>query len=187
MYILYIYYMCRTTCIIQVYILYMYYMSRNTGVIHVTGGWWVVERNQLYVHQSMMVSGGWKVVERSQLYIHQGMMVSGGWRVVERSQLYVHQSMMVSGGWRVVERSQLYVHLGMMVSGRWIFSTWLLFNNLFYIPGVGTPILEHGRDVPRWWPPFLKLSIRLGPYFIPHHNPIDFLFLQKTLVCLYPI
>ncbi len=45
--------------------------------------------------------------------------------------------------------------------------------------GGGTPILRHGREVPRWWPPFLGFSIRLGPYFIPHHNPIDPLFLQK--------
>ncbi len=30
-------------------------------------------------------------------------------------------------------------------------------------------------------PVFFKLSIRLGPYFIPHHNPIDTLFLQKKI------
>ncbi len=33
-------------------------------------------------------------------------------------------------------------------------------------PG-GTPILRHGREVPRWWPPFWGFPIRLGPYFIP--------------------
>ncbi len=46
--------------------------------------------------------------------------------------------------------------------------------------GGGTHILGHGREVPRWWPPFLRFSIRLGLYFIPHHNPIDPLFLQKN-------
>ncbi len=30
----------------------------------------------------------------------------------------------------------------------------------------GTPILRHGRKVPRWWPPFLWLSIWFGPYCI---------------------
>ncbi len=29
--------------------------------------------------------------------------------------------------------------------------------------------------------PFFKFSIRLGPYFIPQHNPIDPLFLQKKI------
>ncbi len=32
---MYILYMCRTTCVIQVYILYMYYMCRTTCVIQV--------------------------------------------------------------------------------------------------------------------------------------------------------
>ncbi len=52
-------------------------------------------------------------------------------------------------------------------------------------PGLGTPILRHGREVLRWWPPFFKFSIRLGTYVIPQHIPIDSLFLQKKLVCLY--
>ncbi len=30
----------------------------------------------------------------------------------------------------------------------------------------GTPILRHGRKVPRWWPQFLWLSIQFGPYCI---------------------
>ncbi len=47
--------------------------------------------------------------------------------------------------------------------------------------GGGTPILGHGMDVPRWWPLFWGFSIRFGPYFIPQHNPIDPLFLQKTI------
>ncbi len=40
-------------------------------------------------------------------------------------------------------------------------------------PREGTPILGHGREVPRRWPPFLLFSIRLGPYFMPQHNLID--------------
>ncbi len=48
-------------------------------------------------------------------------------------------------------------------------------------PGVGTPILGHGWEVLRWWPPFLGFSIWLGPYFIPRHNPIDPLFLQEKI------
>ncbi len=47
----------------------------------------------------------------------------------------------------------------------------------------GTPILVHGREVPRWWPPFWGFSIRFGPYFIRQHNLIDPLFLQKK-ICL---
>ncbi len=43
-------------------------------------------------------------------------------------------------------------------------------------PRVGTPIPGHGREVPRWWPLFWGFSIRLGPYFIPQHNPIDPIF-----------
>ncbi len=49
---------------------------------------------------------------------------------------------------------------------------------------VGTPILRHGREVSRWWPPFWGFTIRLGPYFIPQHNPIDPLFLQKISLSL---
>ncbi len=33
-------------------------------------------------------------------------------------------------------------------------------------------------------PPFWGTSIRLGPYFIPPHNPIDTLFLQKNQLSL---
>ncbi len=36
-------------------------------------------------------------------------------------------------------------------------------------PGEGTPTLRHGREV--LW--FLRLSILLGPYFMPHPNLID--------------
>ncbi len=35
--------------------------------------------------------------------------------------------------------------------------------------------------------PVLRFSIRLGLYFIPQHNPIDPLFLQKKSICLYHI
>ncbi len=34
------------------------------------------------------------------------------------------------------------------------------------VGGGGTFILGHGREVPRWWPPFWGFSIWLGPYFI---------------------
>ncbi len=47
--------------------------------------------------------------------------------------------------------------------------------------GRGTHILGHGREVPLWWPAFLRFSIRLGLYFIPPHNPIDPLFLQEKI------
>ncbi len=33
------------------------------------------------------------------------------------------------------------------------------------IPRGGTPILWHGREVPWWWPSFLRFSIRLGALF----------------------
>ncbi len=45
----------------------------------------------------------------------------------------------------------------------------------------GTSILGHGREVPWWWHPFWRFIIRLGPYFIPQHDPIDLLFLQKGI------
>ncbi len=50
-----------------------------------------------------------------------------------------------------------------------------------HTPGVGTSIIGHGREVTWWWPPFWAFSIQLGPYFIPHHNPIDPLFLEKKI------
>ncbi len=43
----------------------------------------------------------------------------------------------------------------------------------------GSPIVGHGREVPRWWPAFLRFSIQLGLYFIPQHNPIDPFFCRK--------
>ncbi len=51
-----------------------------------------------------------------------------------------------------------------------------------FTPGVGTPILEHGREVRLWWPPFFVQSD-----WVPQHNLIDFLFLEKKSVCLYHI
>ncbi len=48
-------------------------------------------------------------------------------------------------------------------------------------PSVGIPILGHGREVPRWWPPFWGFSIWLGPSIIPPHTLIDPLFLQKKI------
>ncbi len=40
-------------------------------------------------------------------------------------------------------------------------------------PGEGTHTRGHGREVPQRWPPFLRFSIQLGPYFIPHHDLIN--------------
>ncbi len=62
------------------------------------------------------------------------------------------------------------------------------FRNIRTFHGVGgTPILSHGRKVPRWWPPFLWLSIWFGPYCMVQPDPIDPLFLQKKSVCFYHI
>ncbi len=44
-----------------------------------------------------------------------------------------------------------------------------------------TPILRHGRNAPRWWPPFLWLSIQFGPYCMGQPDPIGALFLQKKI------
>ncbi len=63
----------------------------------------------------------------------------------------------------------------------------LSIQSVFIVPWVGTPILGHGSEVPRDDPRFFKFAIRLGPYFIPLHNLIDPLFLQKKSVCLYLI
>ncbi len=55
---------------------------------------------------------------------------------------------------------------------------------LAYLKG-GTPILRHGRKILQWWPPFLWLSIRFGPYCMVQPDPIDPLFLQKKIsLCL---
>ncbi len=32
---------------------------------------------------------------------------------------------------------------------------------------------------------FFRFSIQLGPYFMPHHDLIDHLFMQKKIICLY--
>ncbi len=42
-----------------------------------------------------------------------------------------------------------------------------VFHMLFkLVPGGGgTHILGHGREVPRWWPPFFRFSIRLGLFY----------------------
>ncbi len=44
----------------------------------------------------------------------------------------------------------------------------------------GTPILRHGRKVLWWWPQFLQLSIRFGPYCTVQPD----LILQKKSVCV---
>ncbi len=49
--------------------------------------------------------------------------------------------------------------------------------------GEGTHILGYDREVPWWWSLFLKFSLWFGPYFVPHHDLINPLFLQKT-ICL---
>ncbi len=43
------------------------------------------------------------------------------------------------------------------------------------------PILGHGREVPQWWPPVLRFSIWMDPYFMPHYDQIVFLFLQTKI------
>ncbi len=54
----------------------------------------------------------------------------------------------------------------------------------YYISREGTPILGHGTKVPRWSPPVLIFSIRLGHYFMSHHDLLDPLFLQKSRLSL---
>ncbi len=48
---------------------------------------------------------------------------------------------------------------------------------------MGTPILGHGTAV---MTPILGFSIRLGPYLIHQHNPIDPIFLQKNRFASIP-
>ncbi len=49
--------------------------------------------------------------------------------------------------------------------------------------GGGTPMVGRFRGED----PLFGFPIRLGPYFIPQHNPIDPIFLHKKSVCLYHI
>ncbi len=42
-------------------------------------------------------------------------------------------------------------------------------------------IVPLGWVLPYFGPLFYGFSIRLGPYFIPQHNPIDSLFLQEKI------
>ncbi len=49
------------------------------------------------------------------------------------------------------------------------------------VPGTILSYCGHGREqVLRWCPSFLRFSIKLGPYWMPNHNLIGFLFLQKN-------
>ncbi len=58
-----------------------------------------------------------------------------------------------------------------------------LFRNTWTFHGGGGYSHTHGRKVPRWWTPFLQLSIWFGPYCMV--QPIDRLFLQKKIsLCL---
>ncbi len=43
------------------------------------------------------------------------------------------------------------------------------------------PTCRHGREIRWWWPTFVRFMIGLGPYFMPHHDLIDPIFLQKTI------
>ncbi len=65
-----------------------------------------------------------------------------------------------------------------------MYKWWEVSMHLWNPPREDTPILGHGREVQWWWPPFLRFSIWMGPYFMPHHDPIDSCFLPKKLVCL---
>ncbi len=44
--------------------------------------------------------------------------------------------------------------------------------------------IRNGRKVLRWWPQFLQLLIRFGPYCTVQPDPIDPLFLKKKSMCL---
>ncbi len=65
--------------------------------------------------------------------------------------------------------------------------SWLKSHKMTSVPGGDTRIPEHCWEVLWWWPPFLRWSIRLSPYFIHQHNPIDPSFCRKKSVCLYHI
>ncbi len=57
------------------------------------------------------------------------------------------------------------------------FSSFNIYHSpLFPLPGEGTLIHRHGREVPR----FLRVAIRLGPNFMHHHELIDTSFCRKT-------
>ncbi len=53
--------------------------------------------------------------------------------------------------------------------------------------GGGTPILEHGGELPLYWPPFVTFSDPIWVPFYVQFDLIDPLFLQKKSVCLYHI
>ncbi len=61
------------------------------------------------------------------------------------------------------------------------------FRNTRTFHGGGTHILRHSRMVPRWWPPFLWLSIHFGQYCMVQPDLIDPLFLYWKSVCVYHI
>ncbi len=77
----------------------------------------------------------------------------------------------------------LYVRTGdtpnISIVQKWILlhncELWII--NSCWIPGVGTHILGHCTW---WWPPFMRFSIRLGPYFMSCHDPSSRFFLQKN-------
>ncbi len=46
--------------------------------------------------------------------------------------------------------------------------------------GTPIPIIEHGREVLRWQPPFLRFSIWLGPYFMPLSHLVSEIFGPKV-------
>ncbi len=57
---------------------------------------------------------------------------------------------------------------------------WFTWPSVVIWGGSGNPILGHGREALRWWPPFCGFSVWLGPYFIAQHNPINLpLFAEK--------
>ncbi len=55
------------------------------------------------------------------------------------------------------------------------------FRNTRTFPGGGgTPILRHGCNVPRWWPPFLWLRNWFGPYCMVQPDPIGLSFCRNN-------
>ncbi len=99
-----------------------------------------------------------------------------------RSELHIHlffthcDAMSVLIWWHVNKRSSLckLVKRDLKLNDRKL--SW---DNL--CPGVGTPILWHGMEVPQWWPPFFFFFNLIGSLFIPQHDPINSIFLLKKI------
>ncbi len=49
--------------------------------------------------------------------------------------------------------------------------------------GGGTPILEHGEELPLYWPPFLTFSDPIGSFFMPNSILLTPSFCRKIGLC----